>query len=206
VSVTRWLPFVALAATLAGCAASAPDPLTIDLARTRPAGLGRAFRPSPLANPAIAAAAPVGTLRCGREAARPYGAHIELFARDRGIVLPAGIGVAPPVRRDGAFVRGGRCSYPIHTTAPTGVVEIDPSRLSRAPTVGDLFVLWGQPLTPRRLGAFATSRGPGVIAFVNGRPWRADPNAIPLRRHWQVELELGFSIPPHRTYLFPAGL
>jgi hypothetical protein len=41
---------------------------------------------------------------------------------------------------------------------------------------------------------------------VGGRPWRGDPNAIPLTRHAQIVLEIGPYIPPHRTYLFRPGL
>ena len=46
--------------------------------------------------------------------------HVEFFARGKVMVVPAGIGVAPPLRRDGAYVRGGRCRFPLSTTEPTG--------------------------------------------------------------------------------------
>ena len=47
--------------------------------------------------------------------------HLELFARGLVLLVPAGIGVAPPVERDGAYVLGGRCLYPLRTREPTGV-------------------------------------------------------------------------------------
>src|SRR5437763_191647 len=174
--------------------------LAIDLARTRPAGPGPAFRPPAVGNPAVAAGAAVGALRCGRAGDHPYGAHIELFARGRGMVVPAGIGIAPPQHRKGAFVVGGRCVYPLRTVAPTGVVLVD----SRAtPTVGQLFDLWGLRLSRVQLAAF---RGSDVVAFVDGRRWNGDPRAILLRRHAQIELELGPLVPPHPVYLFPGSL
>jgi hypothetical protein len=119
------------------------------------------------------------------------------------VIVPPGIGVAPPFRRDGAYVRGGRCSYPLRTRDPTGVFEIDP-RL--ALTLGDLFAVWGQPLGPTRLAGFRAKRGERVRAWVGGRAWRGRLSAIPLRRHAQIVLEVGGFVPPHARYLFPRGL
>ena len=181
--------------------------LATDLRLTRQAGLGPAFRPPPAGSEAVAAGAAVGALRCSRESGVVYGAHIELFARDRGLVVPAGIGVAPPLRRHGPFVLGGRCLYPLRTVDPTGVVQVQQRFApARVPTVGQLFALWGQPLSPRRLGAFRAAKGSGVVAFVDGRRWRRDPREIPLLRHAQIVIELGALVPPHAAYLFPAGL
>jgi hypothetical protein len=115
------------------------------------------------------------------------------------VVVPPGIGIAPPRRRRGAYVAGGRCSYPLRTREPTGVVEVE---RGRALTLGDLFAIWGRRLSRRRLASF---RG-RVDAFVGGVPWRGDPRAIPLRRHAQIVLEVGGRVPPHVRYRFPTGL
>jgi hypothetical protein len=113
--------------------------------------------------------------------------------------VPAGIGVAPPRRVEGVYVRGGRCSYPLRTVEPTGVIEVAAgSRL----TLGRFFSLWGRPLAPDRLLSF---RG-RVLAFVAGRPWRGDPRAIPLSQHAQIVLEVGGYVPPHSRYTFAKGL
>jgi hypothetical protein len=82
------------------------------------------------------------------------------------------------------------------------VIEIDRSRAFSPPTLGELFALWGQPLSARRLASFAGS----VSAFVDGRRWRGDPRAVPLAPHAQVVLELGPFVEPHASYLFPPGL
>jgi hypothetical protein len=144
-----------------------------------PIGFGPRYQlaPGPPASGRLACAR-VNTTR-GREAA-----HVELFANKLVLLLPKGIGV-----RD-------RCSYPVRTTQPTGVVEFVPSA---QPTLGDLFDVWGQPLTAR---GFAGFRG-AVSAWVGGRRWRGDVRAIPLRRHAEIVVEVGGYIPPHTFFLFP---
>lgn len=187
-SWSRRLPVILLLGLMSSCASQ--DPVALDLRDTRPVGQGPAFRP-----PAVLRTGPVGILRCERTAGKPYGAHIELFARDRGVLVPAGIGIG----------RGG-CLYPLRTVDPTGVVEVDPGAVVGVPTLGELFELWGQPLSPRRLAGFKAGAGLGVIAFVDGRRWQWDPRGIPLRRHAQIVIELDASVQPHPTYAFPPGL
>ena len=111
------------------------------------------------------------------------------------IPIPPGIGIAPPLRRAGAYVRGGRCSYAIRTTEPTGLLDLHAQPL----TLGAFFDLWGQPLGRRRLAGF---RG-AVRAYVAGVRWRGDPRAIPLGRHAVIALALGPPVPRHARYVFP---
>ena len=58
----------------------------------------------------------------------------------------------------------------------------------------------------RRGGGGLPEHSRAVVAFVDGRRWNGDPRAIPLRRHAQIELELGPLVPPHAAYLFPGSL
>jgi hypothetical protein len=163
-----------------------------------PIGITREYRLPP-AGAAVRAGRPVGDLACVRTSPTGFRFHLELFARRRVLLVPAGIGVAPPLRRDGAYVTGGRCLYPLRTREPTGVVEVASTRLRR---LGDLFRVWDQPLAARRLAGFRSARP--VLAFVNGRRLHGDPRTIPLRRHDEVVLEIGGYVPPHSSYLFPA--
>src|SRR5436305_54921 len=130
-----------------------PSVLAADLAKTRPLGPGPAYRPSAVANPNAQLGLPVGSLRC-RSLSAAYGVHIELFARDRGVQVPAGIGIVQG-RRRGPFVDRGRCRYELSTTDPTGVIAVRTRASLAVPTVGQLFALWGQPLSRERLGSFA---------------------------------------------------
>ncbi len=167
-----------------------------------PIGVTKEYR-LPAHGNAVAAGRSIGSLRCSRRAGRRFGVHVELFARGLVLLLPAGIGIAPPLRRDGAYVPGGRCSYPLLTHEPTGVVEVVEGR---ALTVGQLFDVWGQPLSQHQIAGFRASPGTRVFAFVDGRRWTGDPRGIPLRRHAEIVLEVGGYVPPHTAYRFPKGL
>ncbi len=187
-----------------GCGAAEPAARTegsrpsaaIEEQDLRPVAIGR----HPRFKPAAGAydGRPVAGLSCGPAQAERFGVHVELFAAGRVVVVPAGIGIAGG-RRDGAFVRGGRCRHALSTTDPTGVIEI--VRGTRA-TLGDLFAVWGEPLSPRRIASF---RG-RVRAYVDGQRATGDPGAIRLRRHAQVVLAIGPDVPIHSSFAFRAGL
>jgi hypothetical protein len=140
-------------------------------------------------------------MRCRSSAQVVSAAHVELFAQDHVVVVPAGIGVAPPLQRAGAYVRGGRCVYPLHTLEPTGLVLLG---AGRARTLGEFFALWGQPLGPRILAGFSAPPGGRVTVYIDGAAWRADPADAPLSPHTQLTVEVGPHVPPHTRYLFPA--
>ena len=162
-------------ACIAPASAAAPIPT--------PIGIGPAFHPT-AASAAVATGKPVGRLRCNG-IRNPQRAHLEIFARGRVVVVPSGIGIS----------RARACTYGMRTTAPTGVVEV--ARGVKA-TVGDLFRVWGQPLSRSRLAGFSGR----VRAYVAGVPWRGNVRAIPLARHAQIVLEVGGYVRPHRFFLF----
>jgi hypothetical protein len=164
-----------------------------------PAGRGPLYR-IPALSRRVADRRPIDGLRCLRRHPGQFGIHIELFAHRRVVPVSSGIGVAPPVRRRGVYVLGGRCSYPVRTLEPTGVVRIDQGL--RSEPLGTLFAIWGEPLSATRLADFSGH----VLAFVDGRRWRASPRAIPLRRHAQIVLEIDGELLPHPQYEFPPGL
>jgi hypothetical protein len=137
-------------------------------------------------------------MRCTRVQSRAYGIHLELYGRGLVVPIPAGIGIAPPQTRSGAYVRTGACWYPLRTYEPTGVAVV----AATARTLGSLFDVWGQPLSANRMASFS---GP-VSAFVGGRRWRGSPRAIPLTRHAEIVLESGGYVVPHPAYRFPPGL
>jgi hypothetical protein len=181
-----------------GCGAPASRPLVHAPAIGRdvpyhPAALSQAVQSGVLSD----------GLSCHPSGEATYGVHIEIFANQQTVVIPAGIGVAPPWKGQGTYVTGGRCVYAAHTYEPTGLVEVDSHRPL---TLGQFFDLWGQPLTTTQLAGFTATGGGQVTAFVNGRPWANDPRLIGLYRHAEIVLELGGPISPHGAYRFPNGL
>lgn len=177
---------IAACACVGAAGAAAPIPTRI--------GAGLKYR-LPAASPAVAHARPVGRFRCTSDEGARELAHVELFAGKLVLLLPAGIGMAPPLVRNGAYVTGARCSYEVRTSDPTGVVEFVP-RVH--PTIGDLFTLWGRSLSTHRIAGF---RG-AVAAWVGGKRWHGDVRAIPLRRHSEIVIEVGDYVPPHAFFLF----
>jgi hypothetical protein len=166
-----------------------------------PIGVGPLFHPK-AAGEAVLRARAIGSHRCLGTGQR-HGVHVELFARGRVVIVPAGIGVAAPRVRAGAYVEPQGCTYAARTLEPTGVIEI---RRDTRLTLGDAFRIWGQPLSPTQLAGFTTTRSAPVRAYVGGKRWRGQLRSIPLRRHAQIVLELGRYIPPHRSFLFRSGL
>jgi hypothetical protein len=195
-SVIRLAPLAALA--LSGCGSGqdqssrATVPTTLQ-SEARPIGLGRRFQP-PARGPTI------GT--CAKQLGAREPSHVEVFAANRVVILPAGIGTRPPRRAVDGTVMTARCYSALVTLAPTGVVFVRPGAHLR---VADLFRSWGQPLSRRRLASFTATPGSDVIAFVDGRRWREAPGAVPLTRHAEIVLEVGPFVPPHRSFMFPRG-
>jgi hypothetical protein len=149
-----------------------------------PIGAGPQYHPT-ASNPAVLDGTAIGRLRCA--SGRRFAVHVELFAHRKVVIVPPGIGVA----------RSG-CSYPLRTTAPTGVVEVVTGGRF---TLGDLFRVWGRRLDAARLLSF---RG-RVSVFVGGKRRTGDPRRLVLTRHAQIVIEVGGYVAPHPSYLFPRG-
>jgi hypothetical protein len=171
--------------------ASAPPPALV--AEARPIGQGAAFQPSasgPVLGP------------CAARLGRRDGVHVEVFAANRVVLIPAGIGTRPPRSYSSGRIARAICYGQLVTLDPTGVVLVRPgARLE----LGDLFKAWGQPLSTSRLLSFTAPGGTQIRVFVDGRPWRGAPGRVPMRPHDEIVLEVGPYVPPHATYTFPPG-
>jgi hypothetical protein len=163
------------------------------LAQARPIGEGPRFRP-----PAT------GTVigRCLRGLGLRYGVHVEVFGANRVVIVPAGIGLRPPVRLSGGRISSAGCYGSLVTLDPTGVVLVRPgSRL----LLSDLFRAWGEPLSTERVASFTAHAATTVAVFVGGRRWSGAPGRVPLTKHAEIVLEVGPYVPPHSSYTFPPG-
>jgi hypothetical protein len=140
---------------------------------------------------------------CERTLGPRDGVHVEVFAANRVVIVPAGIGARPPRSVSAGRITNARCYGDLVTLDPTGLVLVRPG--SRH-TIRDLFRSWGEPLSTRHLASFSASTGAQVTVFVDGRRWQGPPASVPLRRHAEIVLEIGPHVPPHRVYTFPPGV
>jgi hypothetical protein len=191
----------AAAAVASGCGASQPldqAPASPQIPRSllseaRPIGTGPRFT--------LSASGPV-TGSCARSLGPRFGVHVEVFAANRVLLLPAGIGARQPWRELNGAIVSARCYGALVTLDPTGLVLVRPGQRL---TLAALFRSWGEPLSRTRLTSFTAQRGTQVAVFVDGRPWRAAPAAVPLTPHAEIVLEVGPHVPPHSSYAFPPG-
>jgi hypothetical protein len=163
------------------------------VAASRPIGRGARFHPratGPVVGP------------CRTRLGRRYGVHIELFAANRVVLVPSGIGTQPPLGYSAGRIVRARCFGDLVTIEPTGVVLVrEGSRLQ----LSDLFRSWGQPLSPHQLASFPAAGANGVAVFVAGRRWPHSPGSVRLTPHAEIVLEVGPYVPPHPSYRFPHG-
>ena len=139
---------------------------------------------------------------CDRRLGPRDGVHVEVFAANRVVLLPAGIGTRPPRSVSEGRIASAGCYGELVTLDPTGLVLMRPGT---HPVLADLFRTWGEPLSPGRLVSFTAARDARVAVFVDGRQWRGSPQRVPLTRHAEIVLEVGPHVPPHRAYTFPPG-
>ena len=189
------------AAVVSACAASQPPagpPATASIPRAllseaRPIGTGPRFT--------LPASGPVAG-RCQRSLGPRVGVHVEVFAANRVLLLPAGIGAQQPWAKLDGRITSAPCYGALVTLDPTGLVLVRPgARL----TLADLFRSWGEPLSRTRLTSFSAAAGSQVAVFVDGRHWNGGPASVPLTRHAEIVLEVGPPVPPHSSYAFPPG-
>jgi hypothetical protein len=163
------------------------------LSEARPIGRGPRFQP-PAAGPVIGP--------CVRPLGPRTGVHVELFAANRVVIVPSGIGTRPPVSFAAGRISAAQCYGDLVTLEPTGLVLVrDHLRLE----LSALFRAWHQPLSATRLASFAAPAGTRVSTFVDGRRWAGAPGTVPLSPHSEIVLEVGPYVPPHASYEFPPG-
>ena len=192
---------IAAAAVASACASPQPParlPATASIPRAllseaRPIGTGPRFT-LPVSGPVAGA--------CQRSLGPRVGVHVEVFAANRVLLLPAGIGAQQPWAKLDGRIASAPCYGALVTLDPTGLVLVRPgARL----TLADLFRSWGEPLSRTRLTSFSAPAGSQVAVFVDGRRWNGGPASVPLTRHAEIVLEVGPPVPPHSSYAFPPG-
>ena len=131
--------------------------------------------------------------------------HLTVFVNGKARSVPAGIGFWPPLGpqnyRHGQFgVAPGTCWSSLSTRYADGLIHVE-SPTRRSFVLGELFDIWGQPLSRRAVGP---AQGP-VTAIVNRRVWTGDPRSIPLNAHTQIQLEVGKPLVAPQQIRFPGA-
>ena len=138
---------------------------------------------------------------CRRSLGPRIAAHVELFADNHVILIPAGIGTRPPRTVAAARIVRAGCFGAVVTLDPTGVVFV---RRGSRPPLSELFRAWGEPLSSTRIASFRAVPGSHVSVFVDGRAWHAgSPGQVHLTEHAEIVLEVGPHVPPHTRYTYP---
>jgi hypothetical protein len=209
----RTSPLLALLTVLAlaGCGASSssttshassPTPSTKTVAAHTTPAVQMGFENVPiepgasLASPGTTQTGKVDGIQCGATEQLAYHihAHLQVYVDGQPRALPGGIGIpGSQVQQstEGPVATGGQCIYWLHTHAPDGIIHIE-SPTARIYTLGNFFNEWHQPLSASDV---AGSHGT-VTAYVNGKPWKGSPTAIPLKPHATIELAVGDPVPP----------
>lgn len=189
-----WLLSVAVAGCGAGTTRTSTDGIPPRLAaEARPIGRSPRFHPPP-------GHSIVG--RCTPQLGPRDGVHVEVFAANRVLLLPAGISARRPFAYSSGRIVHARCYGALVTLDPTGLVLV---RRGLRLSVGDLFRAWGQRLSRRYVASFAAPSRGSVAVYVDARRWSGSPASVPLERHAEIVLEVGPHVPPHASYSFPPG-
>jgi hypothetical protein len=127
-------------------------------------------------------------------------AHLQVYVNGQPRALPGAIGLIGPVAQQtayGPFYGAQQCIYWLHTHASDGMIHIE-SPTKRIYTLGNFFDEWRQRLSRTQV---ASAKGK-VTAFLNGKPWKRDPRAIPLLAHGSIQLDVGSPAVPAKVISF----
>jgi hypothetical protein len=144
------------------------------------------------ASAAVPTGAAVDGIRCdpAEGVALHIHAHLTIVDHGKPVGIPEDIG--RPL--------AGQCFYWLHTHTPDGIIHIE-SPSMREFTLGQVFDIWGQPLSAHEVAGAKTAPGQTVKVYVDGEPYTGNPRAIELAQHLDVAILVGppYAKPPPFT-------
>lgn len=122
-----------------------------------------------------------------------YHVHAHLNIRYAGELqaVPPNIGITPT------------CFSWLHTHANSGVVHVEAPE-DRDFTLGQFFVVWGQPLSRTEILERTVGPGETMFVFVNGELYTGDPRDIELQNLQLIDIQIGTEALEPLPYTFPA--
>lgn len=134
----------------------------------------------------------VGGISCDAQEGQRIHIHQHLVIFDHGKMVDIPRNVGQPAAK--------RCIYWLHTHTPDGIIHIE-APADRSFTLGDFFLVWGQPLGKTIAATARAAKGESMKVWVDGQPFAGDPRTIGLKIHTDVVIEIGppFVPPPKYT-------
>ncbi|MBA5607242.1 hypothetical protein H3H36_17940 [Duganella sp. FT3S] len=132
--------------------------------------------------------APVAGVNCLVTEDYHIHAHLTILRDGNALAIPAHIGLQG-------------CAYELHTHDQSGVIHVETSA-ARKFTLGQLFAVWGQPLS--RSNVAGISGLPVTVLFNDNDTvleWTGDIGALELTSHRSITIELGtvqHTVPAYR--------
>ncbi|MEP6622596.1 MAG: hypothetical protein ABJE47_24955 [bacterium] len=135
---------------------------------------------------------PVGGISCDAQEGQRIHIHQHLVILDHGKIVDIPPNVGQPAAK--------RCIYWLHTHTPDGIIHIEAPK-DRSFTLGDFFMVWGQPLSRTAASSAHTAKSEPLRVWVDGKPFKGDPRSIPLVAHADIVIQAGppFITPPKFT-------
>lgn len=125
--------------------------------------------------------------------------HLTLIADGVQRAIPLAIGVlGSEVIQN--FVVDGRCFYWLHTHDATGIIHVE-APVATQFTLGDLFAIWGEPLSRSNVAGFSGS----VTAYVDSTRYDGDLSTLGFVAHQQITLIVGAVPSQIPIYAFPSA-
>lgn len=132
----------------------------------------------------------IGTFTCGLNPPQTFEAHahLSILVNNEPQTIPRHVGAAPQGNT--------HCFYTIHTDDPSGKIHVTPAAAGGTYTLGQLFQIWGQPLTSTNVAGvtglpveiFVTDNG--TVTKVEEANWAN----IELKEHREITIGLGSTV------------
>jgi len=114
--------------------------------------------------------------------------HLSIFMNGQALAIPANVGIVQ-------FTPTTDCHYYVHTHDHSGKIHME----AAAPTtftLGNLFAIWGMPLTTTNVAGITNLPLTAVYITENGTvtQFTGDPTTIPMTSHRHIAIVLGTPI------------
>jgi hypothetical protein len=188
--------------------AGAPAANTLSAINTYPGavnGIDNRFTPTDGNTPSGGQGSPVDGVPCLPSMSNDYHIHIFLgiVVRGKMMAIPDAIGMVNPGPEVNGYVNSAQCFYEIHTHDASGIVHVEVARQIPVSTViyhlRNVLAVWGVKHGKNFFGPFKGKMHVfignvpqiGTTTVTSYAPYAGHINAIPLRSHEAIWIEIG---------------